>query len=81
MKSLVPYSSLKAQCRNMDRLVVEFDANICVAIQIKKMTVENNVYLAKLAEQAERYEGVFVSICWPAPQSLTGDVFQRWWIA
>ena len=33
------------------------------------MAVENNVYLAKLAEQAERYEGEHIAPPWSTPQS------------
>lgn len=32
------------------------------------MAVENNVYLAKLAEQAERYEGEITIPPWPVPK-------------
>lgn len=33
----------------------------CIEKKLVKMAVENNVYLAKLAEQAERYEGMIVT--------------------
>lgn len=37
--------------------------------KLVKMAVENNVYLAKLAEQAERYEGKITTSPWPIPTS------------
>ena len=41
------------------------------------MAIENHVYLAKLAEQAERYEGrSFALLTTPSPLTCAT---QRWW--
>jgi hypothetical protein len=40
------------------------------------MPVEDSVYLAKLAEQAERYEGTYLKT---QNTLFTADSEQRWW--
>ena len=42
----------------------------CIEKKLVKMAVENNVYLAKLAEQAERYEGKVITIHGPCLRVL-----------
>ena len=44
----------------LEEWIIDFIAH-SIEAKIPKMAVENNVYLAKLAEQAERYEGKIVT--------------------